>query len=310
MYLDQLKVFCDLAETGSFSKAGVLHGITENALSQQVCMLEQELQVALLTRDGSKVALTPEGTALCDAARQMLEIHRQLSARLLALRNVMSGELRIASTYSIGLNELPPRLKSFRARYPDVEVHVEFRRSPEVYQQVLDGGCDLGLVAYPRKRSGLRVDIFEEDEIVLICHPQHRLAKESAVDAVQLKSEKFISFEPDQPTRKVIGRFLRDQNVEITNTMEFENIDTLKHAVEVESGISLVPAKSVFREVAAGSLASISLNGPRLSRPLGVITKAGRPHTPAETEFLKALRNDTGPTELASHIAFDGAAGR
>ncbi len=295
MYLDQLKVFCDLAETGSFSKAGVLHGITENALTRQVQMLEQELQVALLTRDGSKIALTAEGTALCDAARQMLEIYQHLGARLQALRNVVSGELRIASTYSIGLNELPPRLKMFRARHPDVEVHVEFRRSPEVYQQVLDGGSDLGLVAYPRKRPGLRVDIFEEDEIVLICHPKHRLAKERAVDATQLKSEKYISFEPDQPTRKMIDRFLRDQNVEIANSMEFENIDTLKHAVEVESGVSLVPSKSVRREVAGGSLASVVLSGARLSRPLGVITKTRRPHTAAEAEFLKALRDEAEP---------------
>jgi DNA-binding transcriptional LysR family regulator len=183
----------------------------------------------------------------------------------------------------------------FRARHPDVEVHVEFRRSPEVYQQVLGGGSDLGLVAYPRKRPGLRVDIFEEDEIVLICHPKHRLAKERAVDAAQLKSEKYISFEPDQPTRKMIDRFLRDQNVEIANSMEFESIDTLKHAVEVESGISLVPSKSVRQEVASGSLASVALSGARLSRPLGVITKTRRPHTAAEAEFLKALRHEAEP---------------
>src|SRR5688500_1048780 len=115
MYLDQLKVFCDLAETGSFSKAGLLNGITEKTLIQQVLLLEQELQVTLLSRDGSKIGLTEEGTALCQAGRQMLEIYRSLGERLEALRNRVSGELRIASTYSIGLNELPPRLKMFRA---------------------------------------------------------------------------------------------------------------------------------------------------------------------------------------------------
>jgi DNA-binding transcriptional LysR family regulator len=307
MYLDQLKVFCDLAETGSFSKAGVLHGITEQTLTQQVHMLEQELQVALLTRDGSKIGLTAEGTALCEAARQMLKIYRDLGARLQALRNRVSGELRIASTYSIGLNELPPRLKMFRGRHPDVEVHVEFRRSTEVYEQVLAGGSDLGLVAYPRKRPGLRVDIFEEDEMVLICHPTHRLAKESAVTAAQLQSEKFISFEPDQATRKMIDRFFRSQHVEVANAMEFESIETLKHAVEVESGISLVPAGSVRREVAGGSLASVSLSGPRLSRPLGVITQSRRAHTPPEAEFLKALRSGTDATELSSDFAFGAA---
>lgn len=203
---------------------------------------------------------------------------------------MVGGQLRIASIYSIGLHELPPHLKRFRERHPDVEVHVEYRRSAQVYQQVLDGDVDLGLVAYPVKRSGLLVEVFDEDSMVLISAPTHALAKEEHVPLSKLNGERFIAFEPDQPTRKVIDRYLRENEIEVASVMEFDNIETVKRAVEIESGISIVPANTVRQEVALGALAQLELGGPPLRRTLGVILKRNRTCSPAQAEFLSILR--------------------
>ncbi len=290
MYIDTFKVFSDLADTGSFSKAAVINGITQSAVSQQVRAIENKFQVVLVDRGRRNFALTHEGRAFLLASREILGVYNQLGDRLHELRNVVAGELKIASIYSIGLHELPPRLKRYRESFPDVEVHVEYRRSQQVYAQVLEGEVDLGLVAYPAKRTGLLVEIFSEDRLVLICHPSHPLAREKVIPLSRLNGEKFIAFEPDAPTRKVIDRHLRDDRVQIEHAMEFDNIETVKRAVEVESGVSIVPRNTVMQEVESGLLAAVEFEDTALSRPLGVITKRNRGRSPAHKEFVTALR--------------------
>ena len=290
MYIDTFKVFCDLAETGSFSKAAVINSITQSAVSQQIRALENKFQVTLVERGRRNFSLTAEGSAFLNASREILEVYNNLDNRMHELRNVVAGELRIASIYSIGLHELPPYLKSFREKFPDVELHVGYRRSQQVYAQVLSGDVDLGLVAYPVKRSGLQADIFSEDRLVLICHPNHPLAARKRIRLAELSGEKFIAFEPDLPTRKVIDRHLREHSVQIEHAMEFDNIETVKRAVEVESGVSIVPSNTVRQEVEGGVLMAVEIEGPEMSRPLGVLTKRNRPRSPAHKEFVEALR--------------------
>lgn len=302
MYIETFKVFCDLAETGSFSKAAVLNSITQSAVSQQVRALETKFQVTLVERGRRNFALTPEGSAFLEASREILEVYNNLDRRLHELRDVVAGELRIASIYSIGLHELPPRLKAFREKFPNVEVHVEYRRSQQVYAQVLAGDVDLGLVAYPVKRNGLQSDIFSEDRLVVICHPNHPLAQRERLQLQELHGEKFISFEPDLPTRKVIDRHLRDHSVEIDHAMEFDNIETVKRAVEVESGVSIVPSNTVRQEVESGLLAAVEIEGSRMSRPLGVLTKRNRPRSPAHKEFVEALKAGLYEGEVAAML--------
>jgi len=292
MYIDTFKVFCDLAETGSFSKAAVLNSITQSAVSQQIRALENKFQVTLVERGRRNFALTAEGTAFLEASREILEVYNNLDHRLHELRDVIAGELRIAAIYSIGLHELPPHLKSFREKFPDVELHVEYRRSQQVYSQVLAGDVDIGLVAFPTKRNGLQIEIFSEDKLVLICHPNHPLAGRKRIKIEELNGEKFIAFEPDLPTRKVIDRHFRDHSVQIEHAMEFDNIETVKRAVEIESGVSIVPRNTVRQEVESGVLMALEVEGPKMSRPLGVLTKRNRARSPAQKEFVAALKRD------------------
>ncbi|HEV7403804.1 MAG TPA: LysR family transcriptional regulator [Chthoniobacteraceae bacterium] len=289
MYIDTFKVFSDLAETGSFSKAAALNEITQSAVSQQIRALETRYKVTLVERGRRSLELTPEGLVFLSASKEILNVYNHLGDRLHELRDVVAGELRLASIYSIGLHELPPVLKRYRQQHADVEVHVEYRRSTQVYAEVVAGEVDLGLVAYPTRRSGLQIDIFSQDDLVLICHPSHPLAKRKSIDLIHLNGEKLISFEPDLPTRKVIDRHLRDHNVQIEHAMEFDNIETVKRAVEIESGVSIVPQHTVRQEVESGVLAAVKIESPKMVRPLGVIARRGRPRSPAHKAFLAAL---------------------
>ena len=290
MQIETFKVFCDLVETASFSRAASLNSITQSAVSQQIRALERRFDVSLIERGKKNFSVTQEGRALLQASKEILHTFENLGDRIRELQHVVAGELKIATIYSIGLHELPPFLKKFRALYPEVSVKIDYRRSTQVYTEVLEGDADLGLVAFPAKRSGLVVEDFWRDKLVLICHPDHPLAERKRVRLRDLQGEKFISFEPDLPTRKVIDRLLREQGVEVEHTMEFDNIETVKRAVEIENGISIVPQTSVENEARNKSLVAIEVESFDMWRPLGVVYRRHRAISPAQKQFVGMLR--------------------
>ncbi len=293
MQIQGFKVFRDLVETASFSQAAALNSITQSAVSQQIRGLERHFKAVLIERGKKNFSLTPEGRAFLDASQEILGIYDGLGSRIHELQNVIAGPLKIATVYSIGLHELPPYLKRYRVLYPDVDVQVDYRRASQVYNDILSGLADFGLVAFPVRRKGIIVESFWRDKLVLICPPSHSLASRKSVRFRDLAGEKFISFEPDQPTTKAINHRLNDAAVQVRRVMEFDNIETVKRAVEIENGISVVPLATVSQEVASHHLVAIEFNETDMFRPIGVISKRNRAISPPHKRFLELLKNDS-----------------
>jgi LysR family transcriptional regulator, transcriptional activator of the cysJI operon len=290
MQLETFKVFCDLVETASFSKAAELNAITQSAVSQQIRALEEKFKVALIERGKKAFSVTAEGRAFLQASKEILRAYDSLSDRLQELQTTVAGELRIATVHSIGLHELPRNLKLFRNSYPAVEVTVEYLRSAEVYQRVADSDVDLGLVAFPTPHKGVTVESYWKDKLVLICAPNHHLAKRRSVSINALDNERFISFAFDQPTRKAIDRILKTNKVVIRRTMEFDNIETVKRAVEIEDGISIVPLTTIDEERRLGSLVSVEIECADMWRPIGLVQQRTRRQTAATRTFVAMLK--------------------
>jgi DNA-binding transcriptional LysR family regulator len=295
MQIQTFKVFSDLADTESFSKAAERNGITQSAVSQQVRSIEEQYHVRLIDRGRRAFCLTPEGQAFLASSREIVGAYEELGTRMQKLQEVVSGELRIATIFSIGLHELPPYLKRFRREFPLVEVRMDYRRSAQVYAAVQENRADVGLVAYPASRRGITAAVFWRDRLVVICGPSHPLAAKRKVSLSDLGGEKFIAFEPDLPTRREIDRRLRQAGARVKVAFEFDNIETVKRAVEIESAISIVPRTSVRSEVEAGHLVSLEVSDQEMWRPLGTLVKKSSAGTPALREFLGLLeKTDLG----------------
>lgn len=290
MQIESLKVFCDLAETESFTKASQINGITQSAVSQQIGSLERQFKSLLIERSKKKFRLTREGQVVYEFSKQIIQAYEALNSRLQEIKDIVSGTIRVATIYSIGLHDLPPYLKKFLKAYPTVNVHVEYRRANQVYEDVMGNVVDLGLVAYPVKDPKLEVVPLRKDILVLACHPSHPLARFKTITLQQLAGQKFIGFEPDIPTRKAIDKVLRDAGVEVQHVMEFDNIETVKRAVEIEAGISIVPQQTITQEVAKNTLAAVKIEGMELYRPLAAIYKKTKVLSPAMRQFLEILK--------------------
>ncbi len=290
MQIESLKVFCDLAETESFTQAAQLNHVTQSAVSQQVSTLERSFNALLVERSRKRFRLTREGQALYDAGKQVSRILEALQAKLEETRKRVSGTLRVATIYSIGLHDLPQYLKKFLREYPTVNVHVEYRRANQVYEDVIGNAVDLGLVAYPARDRKLEVYPLRREPLVLICHPQHPLAAQNQVRLKALSGQKFIGFEPDIPTRKALDRILRLHAVQVQHVMEFDNIETVKRAVEIDAGVAIVPKGTVLQEVAKGTLAQVKLENGDFYRPLAAIYRKNKVLSLTMKQFLEALK--------------------
>src|SRR5436190_1805387 len=197
MQIESLKIFCDLAETESFTRAAQINNVTQSAVSQQISSLERQFKSLLIERSKKKFRLTREGEVLYDYSKQIIHAFESLESKLQEIKNLISGTVRVSTIYSIGLHDLPPYLKRFLKAYPTVNVHVEYRRSNQVYEDVLSNVVDFGLVAYPVRDNKLDIVPLRRDRLVLVCHPQHPLAKSKSVPLSAISGQKFIGFQPD-----------------------------------------------------------------------------------------------------------------
>jgi DNA-binding transcriptional LysR family regulator len=295
MHIETLKVFCDIIESGSVSYAASQNFVTQSAVSQQVRSLEDKYECRLLERARAGVKPTAAGQILYNSSKEIVRRFVELENRLREIGSVVAGSIRVGTVYSVGLHELPPYLTEFLRAYPQVNVHLEYLRSNKIYEDLLEGKIDLGVVAYPAKRSQIVTIAFRHDELVLVVPPDDPLAKLTKVSVAQLLGQRFVGYERDIATRKASDRILRDYGVRPRYTMEFDNIETIKRAVEIGQGVAIVPRSTVELEISRGSLKLLEFSEGPFTRPLAIIYKRGRELSPAVRKFIEVLTTSKLP---------------
>ena len=291
MQIETLKIFCDLVETQSFSQAAERNFVTQSAVSQQVRGLEEKFKRRLLerVRGRREVRVTDAGQSFYEESRSVLAAFKGLQERMRALEGAVSGTVRVATVYSIGLHELPPVVRRFMAQYPAAKIDLEYSRTTRIVRDVLSGAIELGIVAYPEKRRGLAIVPLPGDRLVLICPPSHPLATRKKVKAAELGGQDFVHFERDIPTRRATDRIFKAHGVMVHRVAEFDNIETIKRAVEVGFGVSVVPRPSVLDEHKSGQLIVVALAEPEWTRTVGIIHRSDRTLGVAARKFIELL---------------------
>ena len=292
MHLETLKVFCDVVETKSFSVAASQNYVTQSAVSQQIRMLEEKYGKQLLERTRGNVQLTPAGEILYQVSKDIVQRYAELEARLEDVTKIVGGSVRVATVHSIGLYELSTQLKRFLKAYPQVQLQLEYSRSNKIYDDALKGGIDLGIVAYPSRRPGITVIPLREDRLVLVCPPQHPLAKHRSASIKKLAGEPLVGFERDIPTRKETDRVLRRHDIDVRYVMELDNVEIMKRVVEIGLGLAILPEQAVRPEVKGGTLVTVQLSDEVFPRQLGVIHRTGKHFSPAALKFIECLQSE------------------
>ncbi|HOA71907.1 MAG TPA: LysR family transcriptional regulator [Phycisphaerae bacterium] len=297
MNIETLRIYCSVVRSQSFSRGAAMNNVSQSAASQAVHQLERTFGVQLIDRTKRPFVLTPEGEVCYEGLREVLQQYDAVEARVLSLRQEIAGSVRVAAIYSIGLHDMSRRMQEFMSRYPKAKVRLEFLGPNRVYEAVLDEEADLGIVSYPQAGRGLTVIPLRSENMVLVCHPDHHLARLKKVTLTQLRGENFIGFEKSLPIRKELDRHLRDNQVNVRMVMEFDNIETIKQAVEIGAGLSILPEPTIQKELKIGTLACVPLAVHKIRRPIGIIHRQRKAFTPTISKFVELLKETLGGPE-------------
>ncbi len=251
--------------------------------------VERRLGAPLLDRSKRPLELTPAGKLYADFCRDVMRQEDEFQLALERLKQEVEGTVRVASIYSVGLSEMSRLSEEFSSSHPTARLEVEYMRPDKVYAAVSGGQADLGLVSYPESSREIAAIHWRDEEMRLAMPTVHPLASRQLVLAADLEGIDFIGFDEDLSIRREIDRFLRARGVAVHMVMHFDNIQMIKEAVALGSGVSILPARSMQAEIERGRLVAASLEAPGLVRPIGVVHRRRKKFNRAAQAFLDLL---------------------
>jgi DNA-binding transcriptional LysR family regulator len=294
MQIEMLKVFCDVARLKSFSLAAAENEMSQSGASTIVLLLERRLGVKLISRAPRPLRLTPLGQIYYDGCKKLFQQYQDLEASIRKAEAEIEATIRVAAIYSVGLGDMGQLLERFRALQPKVKVAIEYLHPDRVYEQVMGENVDFGLVSFPHSTRDLLAIPWREEEMVVTCPPDHPLARSGGVRPSQLTGENYVAFDYELLIRRRMDRFLRRHGAAVMVTHEFDNIESIKQAIEEGAGLALLPEPTVRREAEAGTLAALPLVGCRMVRPLGIIKHRHHQLSRTALRFIELLRKGNG----------------
>lgn len=309
-----LQLFCEVADCLSFSKAADRRGVSQSSVSQAIAQLEKQLSIELIDRSHRPLTLTLAGQRYFEGCRELLTGFERLETEVQQLAGGVTGRLRVAAIYSVGLLQIDSYVRCFEEAYPDVELRVDYAHPEAVYAKVRSGAAEIGLVSFAEDSMEFSAIPWQEQRFALIVHPDHRLAKQGvdSYDSAPIEAihgEDFVNFTPELRVRQRLDRWLRLAGVSPNVVHEFDNVEQIRRAVEDAVGIALLPEATVARSVETGTLKSLKLENVEWFRPLGVIHKRQRRLSNAADRFVELLHEDLNSLQGRPQSPRSGRAG-
>ena len=300
MQIDTLKVFCDIVRLRSFSRGAEANQVLQATASLTVQRLEKHLGVMLIDRSCRPWKLTREGQVFYGRCREILDSYYALESEVRGKQLAADTVVRVAAIYSVNLHDMSRCVRRFSELQPRARVELEYLHPSRVCERVMNDEVDLGVISFPEGRRDLTVVPWRNEPMVVACPPKHRLARQKRLTAKQLDGEAFVGFDTDLVIRKRIDAFLRERGVEVKVGLTFDNIEAVKRAVEIGSGVAILPRPTLEHELRARTLAAVPFSPQDFVRPLGIVYRRGRRLSPNTQAFIELLQNG-GATPPAQH---------
>ena len=287
MELRHLEYFVAVAEERHFTRAAERMRVAQSGLSASIRALEKDLDAELFVRNTRRVELTDAGRALLTEAHRTLASAAAARNAVAAVRGLLRGSLTVGSEHCLGVVDLPPVLATFRRAHPGVEIRLRYAGSGQIVEQIRLGRLNVGFVALPGPApDGVRLMPLATEEMMLLTHPEHRLADLDLVDVEELAAEDFVDFSADWGARRVNDLAFARADAERRVRVEVNDVHTLLDFVHQGLGVALVPAP-VTRKPQARGLHAAALKAEDAAWQVSVALPAATPPGPATTELLK-----------------------
>jgi len=286
-----LRIFRDLSATGSFTGAAVRNHITQSAVSHHIRIMEEKFGNRLIIRGRRSVRLTEAGKKVLHAAQDVLTRIERLESSLRNESGEISGEIRIATTIAMGLHELPLYSGPFSKAHPKVTFRLNYTRGNKIYEHLLDHEADLALIASPKQHPLLKIHVFKKSRAVIIVPISWSFKVFERSRLPELFQKPFIALEKGLPTHHAIDRMIKALGVRSKTLNTFDNIESIKQAVEFGLGFSVVPEVTITKEVQLKRLRKIVVPDESWEYPMAVITRKNAEPSHAVQAFLQFIHS-------------------
>jgi DNA-binding transcriptional LysR family regulator len=285
----RLQVFYTVAKQLSFTKAAEQLFMTQPAVTFQVKQLEEQFNTRLFERSHGRIALTPAGRLVMDYAERVLSLTEEMDTRVAELTGAVAGPLLLGASTTIAEYILPKILGEFKAEHPEVQAHMTVANSETIVSRVADHALDVGLIESPSYLATLHSEVCCDDELVVICAPDHPVSKRASVRAAELAASPWVRREVGSGTREFTDNYLRECGVvpeDLHVIMELGSPEAMKGVVETGIAIAVLSRATIAKELELGSLVAVPL-APRLIRSLSLVHPKERFRSRLLTTFVE-----------------------
>ncbi len=278
-----LKTFVDIAQSGSFSATAERMHLSQPAVSKRIAALEQQVGHKLLDRVGRRIMLTEAGKNLLPHAQKVLITLNDATRSLSRLHNDVSGRLSLGTSHHIGLHRLPPVLRQFTQRYPDVDLDIHFMDSEQACDAVIDGSLEMAVVTLPPQADArLSTQLLWPDPLDVIVGPAHPLAEQHEVKLTTLAAYPAVLPDAQTYTHHIIQSALARVNTQLHVRLATNYLETIKMLVNIGLGWSVLPRAMIDNEIVA-----LKVPGLHMQRELGCVRHRDRATSAAARAFMQ-----------------------
>lgn len=289
MHYDALNTFVTVVELQHFTKAAQQLRISQPSVSLHIKNLEEEFQTTLFIRTPKKVSVTPSGKIVYERAKQMISIYEQMKREIAEYHHEVQGELKIGASFTIGEYILPAIAATLHKEFPKLQLNIVIGNTEEVVAQVRMFQVDIGLIEGQTSDKEIHIEPFMEDELGIVCHPSHPLAKKKNITIEQLQEETWVLREKGSGTREFMEHVIRSNGVKVDSLLTISSNHGVKEAVMNGVGLTFLSNCVVNKEIENGSLVKIDFNQAKFQRKFSYIYSPVMLENKAVQLFLKQL---------------------
>ncbi len=288
------KVFYHAAKMLNYTKAAESLYISQSAVSQNIKLLESQLNVQLFTRSGKGVKLTTEGSALYAHVEKAYNLLKSGEQYLDSIRSLSSGLVRIGASDTINKYFLLSPLRAFHERHPHIRIQINNRPSPVSLRLVENGEIDLGVINLdPEKNyNNLQVVPLGAFRNVFIAPSSLKDTLSGSRSANTLKNHSLISLEEKSTTRRIFNRYLKDNQLELTPEFEFGSMDLIVEMTRIGMGIGFVAEAAARQAIESGEVFVLNIIEPIPSITIGLVSNPRVPMNLAAQAFSRTLTGE------------------